>query len=576
MGFKTQLKAIGFLYSIFKGDTKYYCSKSEKPLLKNVDMSGVFQEALPEQEGVCSEGLLKMFSELSDDRRVNPHSALVLRNGKLIAKADWEPFSSEYLHISHSLAKSVTALAAGIAVKEKYIGIDEKLADIFEGADKPLGVATIRNLLTMSTGAKFNEAGYLLSENWIESFLSSETLFAPGTAFRYNSMNTYMLSAAICRRTGVSLSEYLSRRLFRPMNIENFYWEKCPVGIEKGGWGLYMSIYDYARLGQLWLNGGMWNGVQLVPREWISVASSKQIANKDFCRDGYGFHVWLGRHGVIFSGMFGQIVYVVPKFDMVIAVTAGSENLFPCGGAFNYIDDFLGNSRNFSSNPISRFRYAETAALRKALASAKFGMPLENGSRKNIFSRLKALFINQNRNSPESVLNGVGISFGSNRADIVPLLIQIMDGCFGHGIDEMKFLVSGDSFYLSVTIGNTVVKIPISFSSASEFGYGNYRIASTAVFTADEDGYPVIKVQLCYLETSCTKVLKFIFTERGVTLKIRESPKLYDAMDEISALTVTDISEGLRKKLESILESDAAGYRVKSIIEPTLEGKYVL
>lgn len=576
MGLKIQLKAIGFLYGIFKGDTKNYCSKSDKFVFNPVDMSGVFQEALPEQEGVHSEGLLKMFSELSDDRRINPHSVLVLRNGKLIAKADWKPFSSEYLHVSHSLAKSVTAVATGIALKEKYIGIDEKLADIFEGADKPLGRATIRNLLTMSTGAKFNEAGSLLSDNWVESFLSSETIFDLGTEFRYNSMNTYMISAAICRRTGMSLSEYLSRRLFRPMNIRDFYWEKCPAGIEKGGWGLYMSIYDYARLGQLWLQGGLWNGVQLVPHEWISVASAKQISNNNFCRDGYGFHVWIGKHGVIFSGMFGQLVYVVPKYNMVIAVTAGSENLFPCGGAFNYIDDFLGNSHNFSSKPISRFRYAETAALRKSLASAQFGMPLENSNRKNIFSRLKALFINQNRNSPESVLNGVGISFGNNRADIVPLLIKVMDGCFGHGIDEIKFLLSGDSFYLLVVLEGTAVKIPVSFSNASEFSYNNYRVASTAVFTADEDGYPVIKIQLCYLETSCTKVLKLIFTERGVTLKVRESPKLYDAMDELSALTVTDISDGLRKRLESILESDAAGYKVKSFVEPTLEGKYIL
>lgn len=574
MGLKIQLKAIGFLYGLFKGNSEY-CSKPQKPLLGTYNNSGVFQEALPEQVGVRSEGLLKMFSEISDDRRINPHSALVLRGGKLIAKADWMPFSSEYPHVSHSLAKSITSLAAGIAVKEKYIGIDEKLADIFAGADKPLGNATIQNLLTMSSGAKFNEAGSLLSKNWVESFLSSDTLFDPGSDFRYNSMNTYMLSAAICKRTGISLSEYLSRRLFRPMGIENFYWEKCPMGIEKGGWGLYMSIYDYARLGQLWLNNGLWNGVQLVPHEWLNNASAKQISNDRFCRGGYGFHVWLSRHGIIFSGMFGQLVYVVPRLDMVIAVTAGSEKLFPCGGAFDYIDNFLGNSRNFSNVPITRFHYSETAALRKSLDSAKFGMPLENSKRKNILNSLKALF-SRNSISPESVLNGVEIAFVDNRADIMPLLIQVMDGCFGRGIDGVKFLFSGESFYLTVAMDGATVKIPLSFSNANELRYENYRVASTAVFAADEDGYPVIKIQLCFLETSCTKVLKFIFTERGVTLKVRESPKLYDAMDEISALTVTDISDSLRKRLESILESDAAGYRLKSLMEPTLDGKYIL
>lgn len=575
MGLKIQLKAMTFLYGLFKGDTKYCHSKSEKLMFAPVDISGIFQEALPEQEGVRSEGLLKMFAEISDDRRVNPHSALVLRKGKLIAKADWEPFSAEYPHVSHSLAKSVTSMAVGIAVKEKYIGSDETLADIFGHAEKPMREATIRNLLTMSTGAKFNEAGSFLSENWVESFLSSETLFKPGTDFRYNSMNTYMLSAAICKRTGLSLSEYLSRRLFKPMGINNFYWEKCPIGIEKGGWGLYMSIYDYAKMGQLWLNGGIWNGVQLVPYDWISAASAKQISHREFCSDGYGFQVWNGKHGTIFSGMFGQLVYIVPKLDMVIVLTAGSENLFPCGGALRYIDDFLSNNSNFSGNPILHFHYSETAKLRKALASAQFGAPLEMGTRKNIFSRLRALF-SRNVTSPEGVLNGVGISFGSNRADVVPLLIQIMDGCFGRGIDGVKFIRSEDSFFLKIIMGELQTVIPISFNGTKKLILGSYNVASTAAFTSDEDGYPVMKIQLCYLETSCTKVLKFIFTESGVTLKIRENPKLYRALDEISSLTVNDIGEGMRRTLENILESDAAEYRIKSFIEPTLDGKYIL
>ncbi|MBQ3162873.1 MAG: serine hydrolase [Oscillospiraceae bacterium] len=575
MGLKIQLKTISFLYGLFKGDTKYCRSQSEKPLFAPADISGVFQEALPEQEGVQSEGLLKMFEEISDDRRINPHSALIIRHGKLISKADWAPFSAEYPHVSHSLAKSVTSMAAGIAIKEKYLGIDETLSDIFGHSDKPMRGATIRNLLTMSTGAKFNEAGSFISENWVESFLSSETLFKPGTDFRYNSMNTYMLSAAICKRTGLSLSEYLSRRLFTPMGINNFYWEKCPMGIEKGGWGLYMSIYGYAELGQLWLNGGIWNGVQLISRDWISAASAKQISHREFCSDGYGFQVWNGRHGTIFSGMFGQLVYIVPRLDMVIALTAGSENLFPCGNALRYIDDFLGNSHNFSSNPITRFRYAETASLRKAIASAQFGTPLETGTRKNIFARLRALFSRSNT-SPESVLNGVGVSFGSNRADVVPLLIQIMDGCFGRGIDGVKFLHSEDSFFLKITMGELQTVIPISFEGTKKLILGGYNVASTAAFASDEDGYPVVKIQLCYLETSCTKVLKFVFTERGVTLKVRENPKLYSALDEISALTVNDIGDGMRRTLENILESDAAGYRIKSFVEPTLEGKYVL
>ncbi len=574
MQLKMQIKTLGFLYNLVKGSDSCRLP-SGKPLFEAVAPSGIFSEALPEQEGVRSDGLLKMFTKISDDRSINPHSAVVLRNGRLIAAADWEPFSAEYPHVSHSLAKSVTSMATGIAVKEKYLNIDEKLSDIFETTGKVSDNVTIRHLLTMSSGVKFNEAGSLISSNWVESFLSSDTFFEAGTSFLYNSMNTYMLSAALCRRTKLSLSEYLSRRLFRPIGIENFYWEKCPNGIEKGGWGLYMTVYDYARLGQLWLQRGLWNGVQLIPEEWISAASSIQISHEKFCSDGYGFQVWHGKHGIIFNGMFGQFVYIAPKHNIVIALTAGSEGLFPCGGTLEYIDDFLDNSGNFSSSPITHFRYAEASALRKALSSAQFATPLKIGARKNIFSRLKERFT-QNTDTPEDILNGVSVIFDSNRADLLPLLIQIMDGCFGQGIDRIEFMLTEKNFNVVFHMGETDVTLPISFKHSIYFSYNNYNVASTAVFTTDEDDYPVVKIQLCYLETSCTKVLKFIFTENGVTLKIRESPQLYSAIDEISELTSVNMGENIRKALGNILESDAASYRIKSFIEPTLQGKYEL
>ncbi|MBQ7980219.1 MAG: serine hydrolase, partial [Oscillospiraceae bacterium] len=369
MKLKMQIKSLAFIYNLVNSGGSCILP-SGKPLFLTHKPSDIFPETLPEQEGVRSSGLLNMFASISADRRINPHSAIVLRNGKIIAKADWAPYTADVPHVSHSLAKSITSMAVGIAVNEKYISVDEKLGDIFNSGEKSVRNVTVHDLLTMSSGVRFNEAGSLMSKNWVESFLSSDVIFEHGTAFHYNSMNSYMLSAALCRRTGLSLSEYLSRRLFTPMGIENFYWEKCPSGIEKGGWGLYLSIYDYAKLGQLWLEKGGWNGIQLIPKEWVGAASSLQISHKDLCRSGYGYQVWLGKHGSIFSGMFGQLIYVVPKENMVIALTAGSENLFPCGGALKYIDKFLDTAEYFSRSPFTRFSYSDAASLRKALASA--------------------------------------------------------------------------------------------------------------------------------------------------------------------------------------------------------------
>lgn len=589
MDIKFQLKALETLYGLFGGKHESYLQKQGKPEFSPRDNTGIFEELLPEQVGVRSEGLLKMFSAISESAEICPHSMLVLRNGKLIAKADWSPFTSAYPHVSHSLCKSITSMAAGIAIKEKYIALDEKIADIFETEmsytpHKYMKDITIRHLLIMSSGVKFNEAGMLFSRKWREDYLSSEVLFEPGSDFMYNSMNSYMLSAAISKRTGISLSEYLNRRLFRPMGINEYYWEKCPEEIEKGGWGLYMNIYDYAKLGQLYLNGGVWNGLQLVPAEWVKESSSAQIMKADSpCYNGYGYQMWLskGKNGYVFSGMLGQNVFVFPKRNMVIAMTAGSPNLFPRCRAMNIISEFIGTDAFFSSEPIKNFRYNYAASLRSALSSAKFAKPLETKERQGIIARLRKS-LSRSRNAyeiPEAaeILNGIEIAFEKNHAGILPVLIQVMNGIFESGIEKIAFQIKSEMLMLKI---NNSAVIPVSFSDMpSYFDYecsGNiFRVGVNGEFTSDEDDFPVLKILLCFIETACTKVLKFIFAADGITLKIRESPQLYEAFDEAAEMIMPKLGKTVQKTVSAILETDVAEYKIKSFLEPTLKGKFL-
>ncbi len=573
------LKSLEILYNFFKGDFPADClRKSGKPLFPPRDRTGTFLESLPEQEGVRSDGLLKMFEELSESSEIRPHSALVLRNGRLISKADWTPFSSEYPHVSHSLAKSITALAVGIAISEKRLTLSTTLSEIFRdyAYNKRIGKVTIRQLLTMSSGVKFSEAGSLSEDNWVKAFLSSELLSEPGKEFRYNSMNTYMLSACLCSLTNMSLSKYISERLFAPMGIVDFFWETCPKGIEKGGWGLYLSIYDYAKIGQLWLDGGTWNGTQLVSKEWIRECSAHHISHKELCRDGYGYQVWIAPKGLgtIFSGMFGQLVYICPAEKTVIALTAGSSGLFPCGKAVAIISNFLSDPRNFSSKPVVHFRYAESALLRNTLSSAHFGEALEF-RRESLPAKLRKIFSVKDMSIPEAAdaLDGAVLTFRENRAGICPMLIQIMHGCLGNGIVKIAFFRSEDRLFMRI-FGGENLTFPLNFNKETDsFEYsrgGPFRVCPDASFTSDEDGYPVLKVNLCFVETSCTRVMKFIFREDGVILKLRESPELYSAADDLTALT----SDGVKRTLNSLLENDIADYKIKSFIEPTLFGKY--
>lgn len=591
MNLKMQIKALETLYKIIKGgnfgDELHI---PQKPEFKPRDNTGVFEELLPEQVGVRSGGLLKMFSKLSESGEICPHSMLVIKDGKLIAKSDWLPFTSAYPHVSHSLCKSITSMAVGIAEKEKYISIDEKISEIFEEEmpavpNKLMKEITVHHLLTMSSGVSFNEPGMLMSNNWVKSYLESNVLFEPGTDFHYNSMNTYMLSAALVRRIGLSLSEYLSRRLFAPMGITDFYWERCPLGIEKGGWGLYMNIYDYAKLGQLYLNGGIWNGVRLVPRSWVERSSSKRISKfGSACYDGYGYQIWLAKNknGYLFSGMFGQNVFVFPRRNMVIAMTAGSSNLFPRCRTMNIITDFIENDSNFSKHPIRDFRYAHAAVLRSALSNAQFGKPLLVKEKTNLFARLRYSIV-QNKadfSIPEAaeILNGMEVSFDKNNAGLLPVLIQVMNGNFEYGIEQVMFSLKNGSFFLRVNGGGISSVVPISFTNEPVYfeleRRGEvFRVGVMGKFTSDEDDFPVFRVQLCFIETSCTKVLKFIFGADGITLKIRESPQMYGAIEEAVEMVMPSLRKSTKKTFDAILGSDMAEYKIKSFIEPTLKGR---
>lgn len=597
MDIKKQLRALEWVYDLAKGTEPGGIYIPQKPKLEPVSTDGIFEEILPEQAGVDSEGLLKMFGEISAEKGICPHSMIVLRGGKLIAKAEWTPFEIRRPHVSHSMSKSVVSMAVGIALEEKLLSLDEKIADIFsekmpEKPHKHMNDITITHLLTMSSGAAFNEAKALMTKDWVKEFLSSEVIFEPGKEFHYNSLNTYMLSAVLCKRTGISLTEYLDKKLFAPMDIKGYYWEKCPLGIEKGGWGLYMGIFDYAKLGQLYLNGGIWNGKKLVSPEWVAESTSKKIANpNDVSRDGYGYQIWILKNnmGFLFSGMFGQNVFVFPKRDMVIAVTSGSSGIFPHGSLLDIVTEFAAASKNFSIAPIKNFRYANAAKLRNALSEARFGEPLSEGTKPSLAERLRrSIFSFRNKKSDNiqegippaaAILAGYEIFFEQNRAGILPLLIQVMNGNFEPGIDSVSFFVQNGILVMRVTEEAENWNIPLSFSEIpAHFDLDKrgdiFHVGTFAAITLDEDEIPILRITMCFTETSCTKIFKFIFGSGGVILKVRESPELYKAIDDAAeGMIMPSLGEKFRKTIEVVLETDIAEYKIKSFLEPNIRGE---
>jgi len=194
----------------------------------------------------------------------------------------------------------------------------------------------VRHLLTMNTGHHEDTTDCVWrgeDDNWPRAFLSLPVQHEPGTWFVYNTAATYMLSAIITKLTGESLLAYLRPCLFDPLGIENPTWESDPHGVNLGGSGLHLRTDGIARLGQLYLDKGMWQGQRLVPEAWIAEATSAHSDNSNTQTNpdwsvGYGYQFWRCRHDAYRGdGAFGQYCLIMPEQDAVLAITGGLSDM---------------------------------------------------------------------------------------------------------------------------------------------------------------------------------------------------------------------------------------------------------
>ena len=300
----------------------------------------------PEAQGVASGGILD-FVNAVESARLNLHSYMVVRHGKVVAGGWWAPYASEIKHSLYSLSKSFTSTAIGLAVSEGRLHLDDKVISFFPD-DVPavispnLAAMRVKDLLMMGSGhaecALLNTHISVKTRNWVRAVLAQPVVFTPGTHFVYNNGATFLLSAIVQKVTGQTLLEYLTPRLFRPLGIEGADWETNPAGINNGAWGLRVRTEDIARLGQLYLQKGVWNGKQILPESWVAEATSKQIENaapgdlpareNSEWAQGYCYQFWRCRHDAFRGdGAYGQYCIVLPNEDAVIAITSEAGDM---------------------------------------------------------------------------------------------------------------------------------------------------------------------------------------------------------------------------------------------------------
>ena len=304
----------------------------------------------PAQAGLDPQCIINMMDRMEKEH-INITSFMLLRHGKVLCEASYEPYDATQLRTVYSLSKTFTSMAVGIAAGEGKIDLDEKITDLFAAeiengkiqVGKELASLSLRHLLRMSTGQEKEPGGSDCWDDMVSAFLREPFHEMPGEVFRYNSIATYMLSASL-KKKGIDLEHYLEEKLLTPMGISGTRWLRDPKGICVGGFGFSLYPEVIAKLGQMILQGGVWNGIQLVPKDYIDMATSKQIENGDDpdsdWAQGYGYQMWRCRHNAVRGdGMYGQFCIIHKETDTVLAMTAVTSDM---QGEMNvYYDEVL-------------------------------------------------------------------------------------------------------------------------------------------------------------------------------------------------------------------------------------------
>ena len=560
-----------------------------------------FVRATPESQGISSDLFAALLRELDASKDTEMHHFMALRHGKVICECNFAPYPKGMWHITHSMCKSITGMAIGMLIEEEKLKLDENIYDIFPDHINAFSkifrpVITVENLLTMTSGVTFNESGIVSGNDWLGSFLNASVNGKPGTEFQYNSLNTYVLSAIVTKRTGETLTEYLTPRLFGPLGITKYYWETCPKGITKGGWGLFLCAEDMAKLGQLYLQRGKWNGQQLVSEYWIEISTARHLKTQNDTY-GYGYQLWMEQRPGSFeyNGMLGQNVIIYPDMDMVLVTNAGNKEMFQDCIMLNIIRKYFPVNYHpadvLPENPLSYSLLKRLCGELENGENNNRSTSLRGGWKRNVVSRRKhsdkkysyrisaAVDRPSDHHSFMRAVSGRTYVMKQQNIGIAPLFVQVFHNNMTDGISEISFTYDAGNFYVSFTEGEVIHKLPVGFGRAADgcvdLHGEHYLVATLGEFARDENDIPVLKLEVTFIE-ECVKRKAHIFFHEDDEIEIRwnETPGKKMILAGLSSITEELSGNFLYNSLlgDHNITTELLHRLMKQTIEPVVRG----
>ncbi len=315
--------------------------------------------ATPQSTGMNATELEKVYNLVFDENKYpSSRSLLIVRNGNLVSESYFRCES----HLSvpeniQGITRGITSLLFGIALKKGYIeDIDQRLyryiAEYFGSGEQKRSM-NFHHVLTMQSGQKwnndndtpdfFNHKSYPSS---LRVVLRKESVAEPGTLFNDSHGDAQLISGVISKTSGMSLEEFASVYLFEPLAINRFLWEIHPDGFNYGGFALYLTPRDLARIGLLLIREGKWQSEEIVPAKWIDESTTNKTGGEggEFPAYGYFWHIDSARKGFYAKGRGGQFLYILPELNLAVVHTANpysSENAGVSSGDFELLLDMI-------------------------------------------------------------------------------------------------------------------------------------------------------------------------------------------------------------------------------------------
>ena len=547
---------------------------SGKPCLELITRQPSIPYDVPENQGVSSRIIADFLEEINADETLNMHDIIIARNGRILTEAYFGSHKKGIWKATFSACKSVVSIAIGMLIDEGKLTLETTLEEIFPKEMKSLTKLRIKNitvydLLTMRSGmTTLEETGAMNESELFKAYINTPLSYDPGKKFFYNSTNTYILSCIVKKISGEGLSDYLDSRLFEPLDIKDYYWAKSAENIEFGGWGLYITPCDFAKIGMLLLNGGEWQGKRIISESYVNEATKIHAKSNDSAYGfNYGFQMWVNdaQDQFLFNGMLGQNVWCFKKNGIVLVNNAGNDELFQQSNYFAIVDRYF--NRDMPNDLPKHFidsRHLEHV-LKKIAVSRNFSTLSSSDLR-----RYKRGVL------PSECYSLDGKSYASDdkriaTVGLLPLVWQVLENNYAKGFESIGFEIREGKFLARYKEIDEEYSFEIGFGEPK---YTNiyihntpFYIGATGCFTTNEDGKRVFKIRIDFLETPCTLILKMVYHKDYFEVHQKEipgKPFVYDKIMGIkSIISQTPIIGGVT----DLAPDDIIEYQVERMFE---------